>query len=88
MAVRRRDPSWPSDVPALGPAEAITLPEALRAACVGGATAAGETDRGRLTPGQRADLLIIPAAALTDMDALRTARPRLVFLDGHIAHET
>jgi predicted amidohydrolase YtcJ len=88
MAVRRRDPSWPSEVPAFGPAEAITLPQALRAACVGAATAAGEADRGRLTPGQRADLLVIPAAALTDMDALRIARPRLVFLDGRVAHET
>ena len=87
MAVRRRDPSWPADAPTFGPAEAITLPQALRAACVGAATAAGETDRGRLTPGQRADLLVIPAAALTDMEVLRTARPRLVLMDGLVAHE-
>ena len=87
MAVRRRDPGWPDDVPAFGPGDAITLPQALRAACVGAATAAGETDRGRLTPGQRADLLVIPAVALTDMEALRTARPRLVLVDGAVAYE-
>lgn len=88
MAVRRRDPSWPSDIPSFGPAEAITLPGALRAACVGAAIVAGETDRGRLTAGQRADLLVIPAAALTDMAALRTTRPRLVLMGGAIVHET
>lgn len=87
MAVRRRDPSWPSDAPAFAPSGAITLPQALRASCIGAATAAGESDRGRLSPGQRADLLVIPAAALTDMDALRTARPRLVLMDGRVAHE-
>ena len=87
MAVRRRDPSWAADVPTFGQAEAITLPQALRAACVGAATAAGETDRGRLTPGQRADLLVIPALALTDPEALRTARPRLVLMDGAVVHE-
>ena len=63
------------------------LAQALRAACVAAATAAGEADRGRLTPGQRADLLVIPAAALTDLEVLRTARPRLVLMDGVVAHE-
>ena len=87
MAVRRRDPGWPADTPALAPAEAITLPQALRAACVGAATAAGESDRGRLTSGQRADLLVVPAATLTDTDALRLARPRLVLMDGVVVHE-
>ena len=87
MAVRRRDASWPADVPAFGPAEAITLPQALRAACVGAAGAAGEPDRGRLTPGQRADLLVMPAAGLTDTEALRTTRPRLVLVDGAVAFE-
>jgi predicted amidohydrolase YtcJ len=87
MAVRRRDPSWSPDVPSFGPTEAITLPQALRAACVGAATAAAETDRGRLTPGQRADFLVIPAVALADPEVLRTARPRRVFMDGAVVHE-
>lgn len=87
MAVRRRDPSWPADVATFGPAEAITLPRALRAACVGAATAAGEVDRGRLTAGQRADLLVISAVALTDVEALRSVRPRLVLMDGEVVHE-
>jgi hypothetical protein len=88
MAVRRRDPSWPADVATFGPAERITLPQALRAACAGAATAAAEDDRGRLTPGQRADLVVIPGAALTDPEALRTARPRLVLVDGAVVHES
>jgi predicted amidohydrolase YtcJ len=87
MAIRRRDGSWPADVATFGPAEAITLAQALRAACVGAATAAGEPDRGRLVAGQRADFLVIPAAILTDVEALGSARPRLVFLDGVVAHE-
>lgn len=87
MAVRRRDPGWPADVPTFTANEAITLAQALRAACVGAATAAGETDRGRLTAGQRADLLVIASAALTDMEALHAARPRLVLVDGRVVHE-
>jgi predicted amidohydrolase YtcJ len=49
MAVTRRDPRWPADSPAFGPQEALTLPQALRAACVAPATTAGEPDRGRLS---------------------------------------
>ncbi len=87
MAVRRRDPSWPPDVPAFAPDEAISLPQALRAACVGAAAAAGEGDRGRLTAGQRADLVVIAGTALSDPEVLRTTRPRLVLMDGVVAHE-
>jgi predicted amidohydrolase YtcJ len=52
---------------------------------------AAEPDRGRLTPGQRADLAVIPAAALREpVEAggpLATARPRLVLVDGAVAFE-
>jgi predicted amidohydrolase YtcJ len=91
MAVTRRDASWPADVPAFGPQEAITLERAIRAACVAPAATAGERDRGRLVPGQRADLVVVPIAALTEPvepgGALATARPRLVLVDGAVAYE-
>jgi predicted amidohydrolase YtcJ len=91
MAVTRRDPSWPADVAAFGPREALTLERAIRAACVAPALTAGERDRGRLVPGQRADLVVVPIAALTEPveagGALATARPRLVLVDGAVAYE-
>ena len=65
LAVRREDPRWPAGTPPFGPGEALTLERALRAACVGGPQSARETDRGRLTVGQRADVVVIPAAAST-----------------------
>jgi cytosine/adenosine deaminase-related metal-dependent hydrolase len=53
------------------------------------AISAGETDRGRLVPGHRADLLVIPAAAVAEPvetdGGLWNARPRLVLLDGRLA---
>jgi imidazolonepropionase-like amidohydrolase len=48
-------------------------------------------DRGRLIPGQRANLVVIPAEALVHPivpgGALATARPRLVMIDGEVAFE-
>jgi predicted amidohydrolase YtcJ len=92
MAVTRIDGSWPAGGEAFGPEERITLEQALRAACVAPAVTAAETDRGRLIPGQRADLLVIPAEALVHPiepgGSLATARPRLVMIDGEIAFES
>jgi len=91
MAVIRVDGTWPAGSAPFGADEAITLEEALRAACVAPAVVAAETDRGRLVPGQRADLVVIPAGALSHPiepgGALATARPRLVLIDGEIAFE-
>jgi predicted amidohydrolase YtcJ len=91
MAVTRRDGSWPADAVPFGPQEALSLERALRAACVGPAVTAGERDRGRLVPGQRADLIVVPIAALTEPvepgGALATARPRLVLVDGAVGYE-
>jgi predicted amidohydrolase YtcJ len=91
MAVTRTDPSWPTDALPFGPHEALSLERALRAACVAPAVTAGETDRGRLVAGQRADLVVLPIEALTEPvvagGALSSARPRLVLIDGQIAHE-
>jgi predicted amidohydrolase YtcJ len=91
MAVTRSDPTWPAGTPPFGPDEALTLERTLRAACVGPAVTAREADRGRLTPGQRADLVVVPIEALiepvTPGGALATARPRLVLVDGAVGFE-
>ena len=91
MAVTRVDGSWPAGSEPFGPDERITLEQAIRAACVAPAVAAAEPDRGRLTPGQRADLVVLPATALSHPiepgGALATARPRLVMIDGEVVFE-
>jgi hypothetical protein len=87
MAVTRRDPRWPVAAQAFAPQEALSLRQALWAACVAPAIAAGEPDRGRLSVGQRADLIVVPAAILENVDVLRQARPRLVLLDGRVQYE-
>lgn len=91
MAVTRFDGSWPDGSAPFGPDERVTLEQALRAACVAPAVVAGESDRGRLVPGQRADLVVLPARALSNPiepgGALATARPRLVLVDGEVAFE-
>lgn len=90
-AVTRRDPSWPREHPSFVPDQAIELAAALRGACLGAAISAGETDRGRLVPGARADLAVIPAAALAEPvepgGPLETCRPSLVLIDGETVAE-
>jgi hypothetical protein len=91
MAVTRIDGTWPEGSEPFGPDERITLEQALRAACVAPAVVAAEPDRGRLTPGQRADLVVLSASTLSHPiepgGALATARPRLVMVDGEVAFE-
>ena len=91
LAVRREDRRWPAGTAPFGPDEALTLDRALRAACVDPAISAREGDRGRLTVGQRADVVVIPAAAIDDPvepgGALATARPSIVLLDGRVVFE-
>jgi predicted amidohydrolase YtcJ len=92
MAVLRRSPGWGADAEPFGPHEALTLEQALRAATVGPALTAREPDGGRLVPGARADLIVLPAApreATEDAAAgFARVRPRLVVVDGEIAFET
>ncbi|HEU4673991.1 MAG TPA: amidohydrolase [Candidatus Limnocylindrales bacterium] len=74
----------------LDPAEALTLPSALRGVCVAPALVAGEPDRGRLVAGQRADLGVValpPGASLADPAVVAALRPRLVLVDGAVAWE-
>lgn len=91
LAVLRRDPGWGSDAAPFAPNEALTLEEALRAATVGPSLTAREPDRGRLVPGARADLVILPAAPREAAEEAATGfarvRPRLVVMDGEIAFE-
>ena len=91
MAVTRVDGSWPAGSEPFGPDERLTLEQALRAACLAPAVTAAELDRGRLTPGQRADLVVLSAEALSHPiepgGALAEARPRLVMIDGEVAFE-
>jgi predicted amidohydrolase YtcJ len=91
LAVRREDPGWPAGTPPYAPEQALTLDRALRAACVDPAVSARETDRGRLTVGQRADLVVIGAEAVdepvTPGGPLSTTRPDLVVIDGEVVFE-
>ncbi len=92
LAVLREDARWPAGTPAYAPEEALTLERALRANCVDPAISARETDRGRLTVGQRADVVIIDAASIdepvTPGGPLSTTRPQMVLVDGKVVFET
>ena len=92
IAVTRSDPSWAPDAAPFGPAEALDLARALRAACVDPALVAGERDRGRLVAGHRADVVILPAACLDEpvvpRGSLATARPTRVLVDGRVVFES
>jgi predicted amidohydrolase YtcJ len=87
-AVTRAAPGWPAGMPPLGPNQALPLWRAIRAACLDPALTAAEGDRGRLVRGHRADVVIIPAAAMAEPvevgGPLWNARPRLVLVDGEI----
>lgn len=91
LSVTRADPRWADGTPPFAPDEALSLDRALRAACVDAAISAGELDRGRLVVGHRADLVVLPAAALREPvepgGALATARPSLVLMDGRVVFE-
>ena len=91
LAVRREDTRWPAGTPPYAPEQALTLERALRANCIDPAMSARETDRGRLTVGQRADVVVIPAVSLdepvTPGGPLSTTRPQLVLIDGKVVYE-
>jgi predicted amidohydrolase YtcJ len=90
MAVLRRDPSWGADAVPYGPDETLTLEQALRAATVGPHLSAKDPLGGRLVPGSRADLIVLPAAPREGGEraaAFAEVRPRLVLLDGEVVIE-
>lgn len=88
-AVTRSAPDWLAGTPPFGPGNALDLWTSLRSWCVAPAVTAGERDRGRLTVGHRADVVVLPAAAMGEPvevgGALWNARPRLVLVDGEVA---
>jgi predicted amidohydrolase YtcJ len=92
MAVNREDPGWPAGTGVFGAGEALSLDRALRAACLDGPLSAGETDRGRLVAGHRADMVILDRSALDEPvrvgGPLGTSRPRRVLMDGEVVFET
>jgi predicted amidohydrolase YtcJ len=88
VAVVRRDPFDASAVP-VGSGQAISVERAIRAACLDAARVAGLEDLGRLTPGCRADLIVLPSTILSDpFDALAVAstRPLATLIDGAEVH--
>jgi len=90
LSVLRRDPTWDPAAAAFGPAEAITLEQALRASTVGPWQTLRAPLGGRLVPGSLADVVVLPS--LPDEELLGSAefdriRPRLVLLDGEVAFE-
>lgn len=91
VAVLRADPSWAPGTLPFGPHEALDLETALRAATVGPALTSREPDRGRLVPGCRADLIVLPAApdepGNEEGPRYASVRPRLVMLDGEVVVE-
>ncbi len=89
VAVARRDPGAPTDAP-LGAQHALDPARALRAACLDPALVAGEPI-GRLLPGFRADLLIVPGASFSgsaDAAALAAVRPLATLIDGEVVYRT
>lgn len=90
LAVLRRDPSWPDDVPPFGPREALSLEQALRAATVGPASTRRDRLGGRLVPGSPADLIVLPEAPREGPErvaAFAEVRPRLVMVGGGVEIE-
>jgi predicted amidohydrolase YtcJ len=85
IAVTRVGTGW-SDQRSFHPKQSVDLARALRAVCVDGPLSAGETDRGRLIPGHRADLVVLPAEALDEPvragGALESTEPLATLIDG------
>ena len=83
-------PRWPAATPPFAPEQALRWSGAARAMRRWPGPAR-ETDRGRLTVGQRADVVVIPAACGRRARHARRRRcrrtPDLVLIDGKVAFE-
>ena len=89
VAVARREPLDPQQA-LTGAHNAISLERAIRAACLDPALSAGLQDVGRLVPGHRADLLIVPSEPFTTaFDAAKVAlvRPLATYIDGELVRK-
>lgn len=88
VAVARRDPGRPAEE-LTGPAQAIDLVRAVRAACLDPAQVANQPELGRLVPGCRADLIVVPDAGFRepfDAAALAATRPLATLIEGEFAY--
>lgn len=88
VAVSRRDPWRPHDVP-LGAHQAIDLARSLRAACLDPWLVAAEHHGGRLVAGCHADLLVVPSRGFDEpfaAAALAETRPLLTMLGGEAVY--
>ena len=89
-AVRRCDPSWPTDRGLFHPEQSIDVTRALRAACLDPALALGHAGLGRLLPGSPADLVVIPWDGLADPgtrgEHLAATRPMATLIDGAVVY--
>ena len=86
VAVVRREP-FKSEDRQTAAHQRISLERAIRAACVDPASVAAQPDVGRLTPGCRADLIVVPANSLRepfDAAAFAATRPVATLLDGEV----
>lgn len=88
-AATRADPHWDPGVAPLHAEQSLPVWRALRAACLDPAQSIGVTDEGHLTPGARADLLIVPLRGLENHGpsgiALAATRPLATLIDGDVA---
>ena len=88
VAVVRRDPFDACALP-VGAAHAISVERAIRAACLDPALVAGLSDLGRLTPGCRADLIVVPSTTFGepfDARAVASTRPLATMIEGEELH--
>jgi predicted amidohydrolase YtcJ len=89
-AVARTDPAWAGERGPFHPGQVLPVARAMRAACLDPASVAGRQDLGRLVPGARADLIVVPLAGLLDPGArgerLAATRPLATLVDGEVAH--
>lgn len=90
-AVTREDRAWPSERGPFHREQALSVERALRAACLDPAQVAGRADLGRLVPGARADLVVVPLAGLLDPGprgaTLAVTRPLATVIDGTITYQ-
>ena len=90
VAVARRDP-WRPDDQRTGPDQAIDLSRAIRAACLDPAQVAHQPELGRLVPGCRADLIVVPDAGFretSDFSVLASTRPLVTLVEGEVVHRS
>ena len=88
VAAARRDPDRPEEAPT-GPSQAIDLTRAVRAAVLDPAQVARQPELGRLVPGCRADLIVVPETGFRepfDAAALASTRPLATLLDGEVVY--